>query len=120
MSNAVGLLPCISLWPCAAALLEQLQVGKHVVGIVALPLANAGSYPLHFPHYFGGGFAGEFHLDHAGLVGRAATFVRADAAVGGLELLRAAAARQRQLLCFSCLEFGLACLSLWHLETKEK
>lgn len=95
--------------------LEEPELGEHVSRVTALPLAHAGSDPLHLPLYVGTALATEIHPDHAGLVGHAAAPVRAHAAVGGPELLGAGAARQAQLLRLLGLKFRPAGLPLWDL-----
>lgn len=94
---------------------EEPQVGEHVAGIAALPLTHAGRDPLHLPLNAGASGARELDRNHAGLVGDAAALVAAHAAVRGLELLGARAARQLQLLHFLGLKLGATGLSLWHL-----
>ncbi len=62
----------------------------------------------------------ELYVHHFGLIGNAAALVCGDATVCWAVLLNAGTTRQRELLCFTGLEFRSAGFTSWHLSMNEK
>ena len=97
-SSASSLLWKLRLPPSS----QEVQLGEHVPGVVALPAADAGRDPLHLPAHAGRALAPELQGARAGGVGHAAAAAAAaaaaQAAVGGPQPLGAAAPRQDQPL----------------------